>query len=416
MKRTYSKLLLFALAAGVTFTAAAQTSEKTTTPNGWHLRDRAQDGYYGISLDKAYNFLKGKKSKTVVVAVIDSGIDTTHEDLRPVLWTNPNEIPGNGIDDDKNGYVDDIHGWNFLGGKDGRNVTEDSYEGVRFYWKHKARFENADSTTLSGADLADYRIWLRAKSDLVGKVDKEEVEGYRQMLPVVQMYDSLLRKAVGRDEYTASDLRKLRTDNGMVRQAKGAFSQIFAGNDSVEYISNKMLLEYIEGKVRMAEWVEAPPKNYRGDVTGDNEDDINDRSYGNNDVMATTPLHGTHVSGIIAAVRNNGKGIDGIADNVRIMSLRAVPDGDEHDKDIALAIRYAADNGAQVINMSFGKAVSPQKGFIDDAVRYAQSKGVLLVQAAGNSHENIDTARNFPKPEFLNGTRAQSWIVVDASG
>lgn len=415
MKRISSRLLLSLLAAGFALSAGAQASGKTA-PNGWHLKDRSQDGYYGISLNKAYDYLKGRKSKTVVVAVIDSGIDTTHEDLRPVLWTNPNEIPGNGIDDDKNGYVDDVHGWNFLGGKDGRNVSEDSYEGVRFYWRNKTRFENADSTRLSGADLADYRVWVRAKSDLVDKINKDEVTAFRKLYPVVSMYDSLLRKSIGRDEYSASDLRNLHTENPTLRQAKAAFTQFFAGNDTVEYLSNKMLLDYIEGKIRMAEWVEAPPKNYRGDVTGDNEDDINDRNYGNSDIMASTALHGTHVSGIIGAVRNNGVGIDGIADNVRIMMLRAVPDGDEHDKDIALAIRYAADNGAQVINMSFGKAVSPQKRFIDDAVRYAQSKGVLLVQAAGNSHENIDTARNFPTPRFLDGTRAQSWVVVDASG
>ncbi|GAB4091790.1 S8 family peptidase [Flaviaesturariibacter terrae] len=403
------------LAVALSWNAGAQTAVKTA-PNGWHLKDRAQDGFYGISLDKAYQFLKGRSSKTVVVAVIDSGIDTTHEDLRPVLWTNPGEIPGNGIDDDKNGYVDDVHGWNFLGGKDGRNVNEDSYEGVRFYWKNKARFENADSTQLRGADLADYRVWTRARYDLEQKVDKEEVAGFRSIYPIVSLYDSVLRKAIGRPEYTATDLRNLHSDNPMIREAKAAFTQFFAGNDTTEYVSNKMLLEYIEGKLRMADWLKSPPPAYRGEVTKDNEDDINDRNYGNNDIMAGTPMHGTHVSGIIGAVRGNGVGIDGIADNVRIMMLRAVPDGDEHDKDIALAIRYAADNGAQIINMSFGKAVSPQKAAIDDAVRYAQGKGVLLVQASGNSHENIDTARNFPTPVFLDKGRAQNWIVVDASG
>jgi len=133
--------------------------------------------------------------------------------------------------------------------------------------------------------------------------------------------------------------------------------------------------------------------------------------------MANTPFHGRHVSGIIAAVRNNGKGIDGIADNVKIMMIRAVPDGDEHDKDIALAIRYAADNGAKVINMSFGKGFSPEKQWVDDAVKYAQSKGVLLVHAAGNDASDIDTAWNFPTPVFkADGKRASNWITVGASG
>ena len=157
-------------------------------------------------------------------------------------------------------------------------------------------------------------------------------------------------------------------------------------------------------------------KIIRGEIVKDNENDINDRFYGNNDIMAGTPFHGTHVSGIIAALRNNGKGIDGIADNVRIMMIRAVPDGDEHDKDIALAIRYAVDNGAKVINMSFGKGFSPQKSWVDDAVQYAESKGVLLVHAAGNEGADIDTAYNFPNPHFINdGKRATNWITVGAS-
>ncbi|RYY40799.1 MAG: peptidase S8 [Chitinophagaceae bacterium] len=413
MKRIVPRFLLPLLAAGFTLTSFAQSS--ASAPNGWHLKDRAQDGYYGISLDKAYNFLKGKKSKTVVVAVIDSGIDSTHEDLRPILWTNPNEIPGNGVDDDKNGYVDDVHGWNFLGNKDGRNVTEDSYEGVRFYWKHKARFEGIDTTQLTGKDLADYTVWKRARIDLENSVKSDEVLYLQRLYPTLRRGDSIIARDLKKTEFTAADLKDYKPSSIEAQVVAEMYEQIFA-QEKVEYVSNKMLLEQIEGELRKSTWLTAAPENYRGNVTQDNEDDINDRSYGNNDVMATTPMHGTHVSGIIAAVRNNGKGIDGIADNVRIMTLRAVPDGDEHDKDIALAIRYAADNGAEIINMSFGKAVSPQKAFIDDAVRYAQSKGVLLVQASGNSHQNIDTERNFPTPFFLDSTRATSWIMVDASG
>ncbi|RYD99808.1 MAG: peptidase S8 [Sphingobacteriales bacterium] len=414
MKRSFPRYLLPLVAAGFTLTAFGQTAT-SSTPNGWHLKDRSQDGYYGISLDKAYNFLKGRKSQTVVVAVIDSGIDTTHEDLRAILWTNPKEIPGNGIDDDKNGYVDDVHGWNFLGGKDGRNVNDDSYEGVRFYWRHKARFEGADSTTLTGQDLADYRIWRRAKADLEESVKPEEVLYMKRLYPTLRRGDSLIAADLKKKEFSREDLKNYKPTSVEAQVVAEMYQQIF-DQEKVEYVSNLMVLEQVEGEINKAKWLTAAPENYRGEVTGDNEDDVNDRNYGNNDIMAGTSMHGTHVSGIIGAVRNNGKGIDGIADNVRIMALRAVPNGDEHDKDIANAIRYAADNGAQVINMSFGKAVSPQKAAIDEAVRYAQSKGVLLVQASGNSHQNVDTARNFPTPVFLDNNRAQSWIMVDASG
>jgi len=151
-------------------------------------------------------------------------------------------------------------------------------------------------------------------------------------------------------------------------------------------------------------------------VVKDDESNFADSLYGNNDLMATDPMHGTHVSGIIAAERNNGKGTNGIADNVRIMMIRAVPNGDEHDKDIALAIRYAVNNGARVINMSFGKNLSPEKSWVDDAVRYAESKNVLLIHAAGNDAENVDTADNFPNPVFKSDRNlAKNWITVGAS-
>jgi subtilisin family serine protease len=125
--------------------------------------------------------------------------------------------------------------------------------------------------------------------------------------------------------------------------------------------------------------------------------------------------HGTHVAGIIGAVRNNDVGVDGIAPSVKVMMVRAVPDGDERDKDIANAIRYAVDNGAQVINMSFGKAFSPQKAAVDSAVRYADAHGVLMVHAAGNDAENSDVKASFPSPNYLGGGRAQNWIEVGAS-
>ncbi len=171
------------------------------------------------------------------------------------------------------------------------------------------------------------------------------------------------------------------------------------------------------GEVRKGEAAFKAPQNFRGEIVKDNYNDINDRFYGNNDVMAGTPSHGTHCSGIIAAARNNDLGMDGIADNVKIMMIRAVPNGDEHDKDIANAIRYATDNGAQVISMSFGKAFSPQKSWVDDAVKYAQSKDVILIHAAGNDAKNTDSSENYPNPVFLdNSGVAKSFITVGASG
>ena len=387
-------------------------------PHDWHQLDRSETGYYGISLNKAYDLLKGKKSKTVVVAVIDSGIDTLQEDLKPVLWKNPGEIPGNGIDDDHNGYIDDVFGWNFIGGKDGRNVKQDSYEAARVYWKLKDKFGDniPDTNTLKGDEKNEAITFLKAKEKVLGGIDPTEMLMMQRILPVLERGDSIIAKDLGKTEFDGNDLKAYNPTQRDATVARMLYLDLSKANDNYE-ISNQDILGYYRGQVRKAEAANTPPQDFRGEIVQDNYNDINDRYYGNNDVMTGTPTHGTHCSGIIGAARNNGKGMNGIADNVKIMMVRAVPDGDEHDKDIANAIRYAVDNGAQVISMSFGKDFSPQKNWVDDAVKYAQSKDVLLVHAAGNDAKNIDTADNFPNPVFLsNQGRAKNFITVGASG
>jgi subtilisin family serine protease len=228
--------------------------------------------------------------------------------------------------------------------------------------------------------------------------------------------DSVLRKELGKEEYNGEDLKSNSTTDANGKMAKGLILNISKANNSYE-ITNTQLLDEIGGQLRKAEAATMAPKAYRADVVKDDESNLNDRNYGNNDIMASTPFHGTHCSGIIGAARNNEKGIDGIADNVSIMMLRAVPDGDEHDKDIANAIRYAVDNGAKIISMSFGKSFSPEKKWVDEAFKYADKKGVLLVHAAGNDSKNIDTADNFPNPIFEDGSgKAGNVITVGASG
>lgn len=394
--------------------------DKVEVPKNWHLLDKTETGYYGISLDKAYQFIKQKKlkSKRVLVAVIDSGIDTLHEDLKPVLWVNAGEIPGNGVDDDKNGYVDDINGWNFLGGKDGRNVKKDSYEAARVYHALKAKYGAVvpdETSATTDAERKEIEQYKKAQQAVLEGVDPQEAAFVKRILPGFLKGDSIIKKDLNKEEYNCTDLENYTPATADAKKAKGFLLQLCKGNGSND-ITNQQIIDELEGNIRKAEAADRAPEEYRKEIVKDNENDINDRDYGNNDVMANTPTHGTHCSGIIAGVRNNGKGGDGVADNVRIMMLRAVPDGDEHDKDIALAIRYAVDNGAQVVSMSFGKDFSPQKHWVDDAVEYAEKKGVLLVHAAGNDSKNIDTADNFPTVNFLNGKRASNWITVGASG
>ena len=418
MKSLLNRALLIATGALIN---VAAFSQKTEVPKGWHLLDQKKDGYYGISINEAYQFVKAKnlKSSPVIVAVIDSGVDTLHEDLKSILWKNPKEIPGNGIDDDNNGYVDDIYGWNFLGGRDGRNVEKDSYEAARVYHRLKSKWEEKDaaSGTLSVDDTKEYKMWLKAKFDVVGDINPFEVIQVKRMYKELKVGDSIIRKDLSKEEYNCKDLSSYTASDDKTKKVKAILSSICKGNDNDD-ISNQMILDELEADINKFEAVDRAPKDYRNDIVKDNYNDINDRFYGNNNVMVSknAALHGTHVSGIIGAIRNNGVGMDGVADNVRIMTVRAVPDGDEHDKDIALAIRYAADNGAKVINMSFGKGFSPEKKWVDDAVKYAESKGVLLVHAAGNSHQNLDSTDNYPSVVFEDGQRAPNWITVGASG
>lgn len=424
IKTIKNSFLLLAGFSLMYFTADAQTA-KDELPKGWHLKDSKKDGFQGISLDQAYEFVKSKnnKSKTVIVAVIDSGIDTTHEDLKPILWRNKDEIAGNGIDDDKNGYVDDVNGWNFIGGKDGRNVKTDSYEMARVYHKYKNKFlQVEDPSTLSEEDKKLYKMWLRSAEQVSGD-PKEQLNfmliknAYNEALAG----DSIMQKLLGKKEYIGSDVEAYTPTDADGTKAKRKVLTLYHGlGIDLDRKNNEILSdigEYVSGQERKLEAAEKAPRDYRGEIVKDNYYDFNDRFYGNSDVMANTPFHGTHVSGIIAAVRNNKKGMNGIADNVRIMTIRAVPDGDEHDKDIALGIRYAVDNGAQIINMSFGKGFSPEKKWVDEAVKYAEEHDVLLVHAAGNDAANIDEVENYPQPVFeADGYRAPNWITVGASG
>lgn len=395
-------------------------------PQAWHLLDPSVDSVYGISLDKAYQILQQKRkvAKSVVVAVLDSGIDTLHEDLKPILWRNPKEIPGNGIDDDQNGYVDDVNGWNFIGGKDGSNIGSCSDERSRVYHRFKAQFgkEPLDSSKWQDADRRNYNLWTRAAKEMKA-TQEEQTELYFIEITTraLKRHEKVLREEMKCDEFDCNKLEKFEPVTRQGKESKMAYltSLRLLQIDSEETNTTlfSQLDEYIDGKKRAIESSYKPPTDYRTTIIKDDYFNLNDRFYGNNDVMGPTPMHGTHVSGIIAAARNNGKGIDGVADNVQLMMVRVVPDGDEYDKDVALAIRYAVDNGAKIINMSFGKSYSPEKHWVDDALRYAEDKDVLVIHAAGNESWDVDVRENFPNPTLLNSQKQlTNFLTVGANG
>jgi cell wall-associated protease len=401
---------------------------RSQTPKDWHLLDLNKDSFYGISLDKAYTFLKEKKkvSQPVVVAVLDSGVDTTHEDLKGMLWRNPREIPGNGIDDDGNGYVDDIYGWNFIGGRDGRNMVKAADEKARVYYRLKPKYAGKmiDSMELSASEKEEYKLWKKAAEQMhaSGADDPSEIIFTESFTRALKRSDKVIRQEMGCDEYTCEKLEKFTPASRAGKEAKLNYITVMQRLRVPSTEKNTDLIADLEEELeKMKSAFESrltPPPDYRKDIVQDNYDSFTDRFYGNNDVMgpAMAAKHGTHVSGLIGAQRNNGLGIDGVADNVRIMMLRIVPNGDEYDKDVALAIRYAVDNGAKVINMSFGKYFSPEKRWVDSAVKYAEQHDVLIVHASGNESYDLDTREGFPNPWLKQwNSNATNFITVGAS-
>ena len=366
----------------------------------------------GMQTEEAYKLLKKKSSTNVVVAVIDSGIDIEHEDLKGKIWVNTKEIPNNGIDDDQNGYVDDIHGWNFLGNAKGEHQDGTRLEKTRILAKLTTKFEGIQETDVQAADQEDYKLYVKLKEEI--ETELANYQGYiaqMDMLPmIIAQVPNMIEGKLGKGKYTLKDVSKWKPQSDEDKQIKGLAMAVLNGELSEEAIASqkKQIQDMIDFHYNI---------NYDDrQFIGDNPDDFTDVHYGNNDVEGPDALHGTHVGGIIGAVRGNNLGGDGVAENVSLMVLRAVPNGDEADKDIALAIRYAVDNGASVINMSFGKGYSPHQKEVYEAFAYADAKGVLLVHAAGNDNANVDTDPNFPTSMYSFQTKAfDHFLTIGAS-
>jgi subtilisin family serine protease len=380
--------------------APPATARREAAPN-WHLLDEAADRTIGISLNRARReLLSGKQPRrTVVVAVIDGGVDTAHVDLRANLWRNEKEVAGNNRDDDGNGFVDDVLGWNFIGGKDGRSVHWDTWEVTRLH--AACQKQAAPAGTACDSIAKDFQEKRSEAERIMGRINELE--------PAYNRAVQILRQALRTDSITPERLRTLGPSSPTVQQARELYQQLADDGITPKVISDsrKELQAQLEYKLN-------PAFDPRA-IVGDNATNLSEKNYGNTDVMGPDASHGTHVAGIIAAVRDNNVGIDGIAPAVRIMSVRTIPEGDERDKDVANAIRYAADNGAHIINMSFGKDWSPSKGVVDEAMKYADAKGVLLVHAAGNDGEDLAVHTNFPTAALNDRSRVRNWIEVGAS-
>ena len=379
----------------------------------WHRKDVSRK-VMGIDLEKAYDELLSTRTpkKKIIVAVIDGGVDVNHEDLMNNIWTNTGEIPGNGIDDDNNGYIDDIHGWNYLGNKDGENIELATLEVTRIARTLKTKFGDAQKGDIRAKDTAEYNLYIETKE----KVEAENKSGTQRLKQIKTLRKDLvpaknrLSELTGQSFNNLKELKAVKAKTSDEKKLKKALIYFYSKGISPERLDEG--IEYFNDQTKGHYNLSFFP---RKDIIGDDLTDIEDVGYGNNDVKGPDASHGTFCAGIIAASINNSLGIDGISNSVEIMGLRAVPNGDEYDKDVALAIRYAVDNGAQVVNMSFGKSYSPQKWMVDEAIKYAEERGVLLVHAAGNSNKDLDVSDNYPSDQMNDDSYAVNVLTIGAS-
>lgn len=401
-----SKLLLLALMMGTLSNAQEMTKKEKKVLN-WYNGTK-----YGMSTDKAYKkLLKGRKSETVVIGVIDSGVDIEHKDLKDIIWVNKGEIAGNGIDDDKNGYIDDVHGWNFLGNANGSNANAAQLEVTRTLVRLNKKFEGRELKDICGEELAEYTKYLEVKQKVEGNVARAQQRKAAFSANAEFLFDAdkKMKEAYG-DDYGKKDIKKALKDPKMTKVAE-AVQELRESEITQEYVTD--VNHYFDSQINSYYNVNF---NEDANIIGDNRSDINDTKYGNNDVEGPDAMHGTHCAGISAALRGNKYGNDGVADNAVIMSIRTIPNGDERDKDVALAIRYAVDNGAQVVNMSYGKSYGENDQIVIDAIRYAEEKGVLLVHAAGNDASDVDIEPRYPTSQFASmSEQFTNWLDVGAS-
>lgn len=408
--------------------ASVQNPLKDKDLMTWYHKDFASSKVYGVNTDNAYKYLesKGLKPKSVVVAVLDSGVEVDHPGLKNNMWKNPNEVPNNGKDDDGNGYIDDVHGWNFMGSAKG-DIDVDNMEVTRVVKKYKSVFEGENSAENKANQAKmpeEFAMYMQSK-EIFNKKSMEARQQY-QSIQMVNQFIPVMVKLLNGKPFTQETLETIKPATQQEAIALNVMGNMVNDPEAVgkspedfqKYMEEEMktYLDFYGQQATQQYNLDFDP---RAELVGDNYDDYTEKHYGNNNYEGPDAGHGTHVAGIIAGLPQGEEVQYGVAHKVaKIMAVRTVPNGDERDKDVANSIRYAVDNGAKILNMSFGKPVSPGKKVVWDAFRYAEKKGVLLVKAAGNDNEDIQNSVHYPtnfkdpaddKP-FLN-----NMIVVGAS-
>ena len=391
----------------------------------WHWKDLEKDGVHGVSLFKAQQLLTDLKLKPtpIIIAILDGGIDTAHPQIKPMLWNNPKEIPGNALDDDKNGYVDDVHGWNFLGNAAGQNINKASDEKSRIYHRYKNEFkqDKLDSSAWDVKKKQDFYTWQQAAAEIVfTDEDAANLSFIKMARNAVVKMGLILIKEIEDTNFTTEQLETFQPIGKLTADTKISYLRTMQalGIDRISGYHSIVedLNEYISGKDQSAVSIDTPPEDLRKKIIQDQYENLNDQYYGNNNITGPNAKHGTHVAGLAAGMVDTNFTKSNFSNPIQIMGVRVVPDGDEYDKDIALGIRYAVNNGAKIINMSFGKSFSPEQPWVDSAIRYAASKDVLIIHSAGNESYDLNNKSVYPSPySNVFKDKASNMITVGAS-
>jgi len=391
----------------------------------WHWKDLEKDGVHGVSLFKAQQLLTDLKlkPKPIIIAILDGGIDTAHLQIKPMLWNNPKEIPGNGLDDDKNGYIDDVHGWNFLGNAAGQNINKASDEKSRIYHRYKNEFkkEMIDSAAWDAKKKQDFYTWQQAAAEIIfTEEDAANLSFIKMARNAVVKMGSILIREIEDTNFTTEQLETYQPIGKLTADTKISYLRTMQalGIDRLTGYHSIIedLNEYISGKDQSAVSIDTPPEDLRKKITQDQYENLNDQYYGNNNITGPNAKHGTHVAGLAAGIVDTNFTKSTFSNPIQIMGVRVVPDGDEYDKDVALGIRYAVNNGAKVINMSFGKSFSPEQAWVDSAIRYAASKDVLIIHSAGNESYDLNIKSVYPSPvSKVFKDKSTNMITVGAS-
>lgn len=415
MKSTLVKMSLLLLLLPLSILAQKNHGLSEEELKNWWQKDLEQDTIPGISLNRAYlELLQNKKGEEVIVAVLDTKIDVNHEDIKEQLWVNKDEIAGNGIDDDKNGYIDDINGWNFLGNSKGEDVVVQQSEATRIVKRYQDKYGTVEKEDVPTKEKDAYTLFIEAKNvrdadvsetwDNIKYLDSAVVEFVRIRDTVAQI--------LAKKTFSIQEVDSLTEEHPDLKDGLNHLSQMMGYE-----VTEDTYKENVERLTAYLNTLYSIEYDERSSL-GDDPHLLNDVPYGNN-ILINNELdfqHSTPVSGLMAATRDNGLGVDGISNNIRIMPVVMVAEGDEYDKEVALAIRYAVDNGADIINMSWGKYLSLHVGWVRDAFRYAASHDVLLVSASGNDSKNTDIELNYPNDHIDGVEFVDNFIMVGGSG